>query len=106
MSAGLIVSNKFENFISHNENWGIKNQKNSIFAGSKFFFSGVNNIKLSKKLPKNKTIVFNCTAGGRSIEAWTKLNEAKFDVSEIFYFDANIDCIANECKIEANEPLD
>jgi rhodanese-related sulfurtransferase len=59
-----------------------------------------------KKLPKNKTIVFNCTAGGRSIEAWTKLNEAKIDVSEIFYFDANIDCIGNKCKIEANEPLD
>lgn len=59
-----------------------------------------------KKLPKNKTIVFNCTAGGRSIEAWAKLKDAKINVSEIFYFDANIDCIANECKIEVNEPLD
>lgn len=59
-----------------------------------------------KKLPKNKTIVFNCTAGGRSIEAWTKLKDAKLDVSEIFYFDANIDCKGNDCKIEANEPLD
>jgi len=59
-----------------------------------------------KKLPKNKTIVFNCTAGGRSIEAWSKLKDAKLDVSEIFYFDANIDCKGNDCKIEANEPLD
>lgn len=62
--------------------------------------------ELLAKLPKNKTIVFNCTAGGRSIEAWTKLNEAKFDVSEIFYLDANIDCKGNNCKIEVNEPLD
>ncbi len=58
------------------------------------------------KLPKGKTIVFNCSAGGRSIEAWTKLKEAGLDVSEIFYFDANIDCKGNECKIEVNEPID
>lgn len=62
--------------------------------------------ELFAKLPKNKTIVFNCTAGGRSIEAWTKLKEAKLDISEVFYFDANIDCKGNDCKIEANEPLD
>lgn len=59
-----------------------------------------------KKLPKNKTIVFNCTAGGRSIEAWAKLKDASMDVSEIFYLDANIDCKGNECKMEINEPLD
>ena len=58
------------------------------------------------KLPKDKTIVFNCTAGGRSIEAWSKLKDAKIDLSEIFYFDANIDCKGTECKIEANEPLE
>ena len=62
--------------------------------------------ELFAKLPKNKTIVFNCTAGGRSIESWTKLKEAKFDISEIFYFDANIDCKGTKCKIEANEPLE
>lgn len=62
--------------------------------------------ELLAKFPKNKTIVFNCTAGGRSIEAWTKLKNAKLDISEIFYFDANIDCKGNECKIEVNEPLD
>ena len=62
--------------------------------------------ELYAKLPKGKTIVFNCTAGGRSIEAWTKLNDAKLDVSEIFYFDANIDCKGNDCKIEVNEPID
>jgi hypothetical protein len=27
------------------------------------------------------------------------------DVSEIFYFDANIDCKGNDCKIEVNEPI-
>ncbi len=62
--------------------------------------------ELLAKLPKNKTIVFNCTAGGRSIEAWAKLKDAKLDISEIFYFDANIDCKGNDCKIEVNEPLD
>lgn len=61
--------------------------------------------ELYEKLPKNKTIVFNCTAGGRSIEAWSKLNDAKFDMSEIYYFDANINCKDNSCKIEVNEPL-
>ena len=58
------------------------------------------------KLPKGKTIVFNCTAGGRSIEAWQKLKDANLDVSEVYYFDANIDCKGNNCKIEVNEPLE
>ena len=61
--------------------------------------------ELYTKLPKEKTIVFNCTAGGRSIEAWTKLKEAKLDISEVFYFDANIDCKGTTCKIEVNEAL-
>jgi len=58
------------------------------------------------KLPKGKTVVFNCTAGGRSIEAWQKLKDANLDVSEVYYFDANIDCKGSECKIEVNEPLE
>lgn len=61
---------------------------------------------LVAKFPKGKTIVFNCTAGGRSMDAWTKLKEAGMDISEIFYFDANIDCKGNDCKIEVNEPLE
>lgn len=61
--------------------------------------------QLEAKLPKGKTIVFNCTAGGRSIEAWAKLKDAKFDVSEVFYFDANVDCKGTKCKIEVNEAL-
>ena len=61
--------------------------------------------ELFEKLPKNKTIVFNCTAGGRSIDAWSKLNDAKIDVSEIYYLDANISCKDNNCKIDINEPL-
>ena len=39
----------------------------------KFFAQG-------EKLPKNKTIVFNCTTGGRAIEAWSKLKDEKFDM--------------------------
>lgn len=61
---------------------------------------------LVSKFPKGKTIVFNCTAGGRSMDAWTKIKEAGLDISEIFYFDANIDCKGNDCKIEVNEPLE
>lgn len=61
--------------------------------------------ELFEKLPKNKTIVFNCTAGGRSIDAWSKLKYEKFDISEIYYLDANILCKDNDCKIDVNEPL-
>ena len=61
--------------------------------------------ELLEKLPKNKTIVFNCTAGGSSIDAWSKLNDEKLDISEIYYFDANISCKDNNCKIDVNEPL-
>ncbi len=61
---------------------------------------------LLAKLPKGKTIVFNCTAGGRSMDAWGKLKQAGMDISEVFYFDANIDCKGNDCKIEVNEPID
>ncbi len=32
---------------------------------------------LVAKLPKGKSIVFNCTAGGRSIEAWTKIKKCR-----------------------------
>ncbi len=62
--------------------------------------------ELFSKLPKGKTIVFNCTAGGRSIEAWAKLKANKFDISEVYYLDANISCKGNDCKIEVNEPLE
>lgn len=62
--------------------------------------------ELISKLPKGKTIIFNCTAGGRSIEAWAKLKAKKFDISEIYYLDANISCKGNDCKIDVNEPLE
>lgn len=58
------------------------------------------------KLPKGKTVVFNCTAGGRSIDAWMKLKNAKYDISEIYYFDANIKCKGTNCNITVNEPLE
>ncbi|RXJ67964.1 sulfurtransferase [Halarcobacter ebronensis] len=62
--------------------------------------------ELVAKFPKNKTIVFNCTQGGRSMDAWTKIKNAGLDISEIYYFDANIDCKGNDCKIKVNEPLE
>jgi rhodanese-related sulfurtransferase len=62
--------------------------------------------ELISKLPKGKTIIFNCTAGGRSIEAWAKLKAKKFDISVIYYLDANISCKGNDCKIDVNEPLE
>ncbi|WP_428024503.1 rhodanese-like domain-containing protein [Arcobacter sp.] len=61
---------------------------------------------LYEKLPKDKSIVFNCTAGGRSLDAWNRLKQAKYDVSEVFYFDANIDCKGSDCKVKVNEPIE
>ncbi|MEA1892226.1 MAG: hypothetical protein U9N33_05885 [Campylobacterota bacterium] len=49
--------------------------------------------------------MFSCASGGRALEAWMKLDDGEFDVSHIFYFDANIDCQNNGCKVEVNEPL-
>ncbi|MBP7742295.1 MAG: sulfurtransferase [Aliarcobacter sp.] len=61
--------------------------------------------ELFEKLPKEKTIIFNCTAGSRSIEAWMKLKKENIDISEVLYFDANIVCEGENCKIDVNEPL-
>lgn len=62
--------------------------------------------ELAAKLPKGKIVVFNCSAGGRSMEAFLKLKDAKIDVSKILYFDANIKCDKNgKCDIKVNEPL-
>jgi len=58
------------------------------------------------KLPKGKTIIFNCASGARALEAWMKLKDNKYDVSNVYYFDANINCNKNmKCDIEVNEPL-
>lgn len=61
--------------------------------------------EVAAKLPKGKTVVFHCSAGGRSVEAWQKLKKDGVDVSEVLYFDANIDCKGTECKVEVNEPI-
>ena len=61
--------------------------------------------ELVSKLPKGKTIVFNCSAGARSMEAWDKAKEGKADMTKIYYFDANLDCANGKCKVEVNEPL-
>ncbi|WP_041955716.1 rhodanese-like domain-containing protein [Sulfurospirillum arsenophilum] len=61
---------------------------------------------LAAKLPKGKVVIFNCSAGGRSMEAFLKLKDAKIDVSKILYFDANIKCEkTGKCDIKVNEPL-
>lgn len=56
-------------------------------------------------LPKDKVVVFTCSSGGRAMESLMKLDEAKIDTSMMFYFDANVACKGNVCKIEVNEPL-
>ncbi len=61
--------------------------------------------ELYVKLPKDKTIVFNCISGGRAMEAWMKLKDAKLDISAVYYFDANLDCKGTKCEIDVNEPL-
>lgn len=61
---------------------------------------------LAAKLPQNKVIIFNCSSGARAMEAFMKLQETGKDVSNIMYFDANINCPANAaCEVEVNEPL-
>lgn len=66
---------------------------------------GLSAQQLMKVLPKNKTVVFHCAAGAKSLEAWQTLYDAELDVSRIFYFDANIDCKGTECSVEVNEPM-
>ncbi|KFL33786.1 MULTISPECIES: rhodanese-like domain-containing protein [unclassified Sulfurospirillum] len=62
--------------------------------------------EFAAKLPKGKMVIMNCSAGGRSMEAFLKLKDAKIDVSKIFYFDANIKCDkSSQCEIKVNEPL-
>ena len=57
-------------------------------------------------LPKGKVVIFNCSAGGRSMEAFMKLKNSNIDVSQIFYFDANIQCDqSNKCEIKVNKPF-
>lgn len=62
--------------------------------------------ELAKKLSKDKTTIFHCSAGSRSLEAWMELKKAGVDMSEIFYFDANIVCEGQKCNIDVNEPLE
>jgi hydroxyacylglutathione hydrolase len=58
------------------------------------------------KLPKGKVSIINCGTGARAMEAYTKLKDAKIDISKVMYFDANIKCDANsKCEIKVNEPL-
>ena len=102
----LILEDKVPSYIQIVDVTAPNEFKNGYLKGAINIEAGKLTAKeLIEKLPKNKTIVFNCTAGGRSIEAWAKLNSAKFDMSEIYYLDANITCKDNNCKIDVNEPL-
>lgn len=57
------------------------------------------------KLPQDKVIVFSCATGGRAMEAWMKLKDAKL-AEKAFFFDANINCGGDgKCEVKVNEPL-
>lgn len=61
---------------------------------------------LAAKLPKGKVSVFTCGTGARAMEAYIKLKDAKFDVTRVMYFDANVKCDAkSNCEIKVNEPI-
>lgn len=55
------------------------------------------------KISDGKVYVLYCNTGMRSAEVALSLKD-RVGV-DVFYFDANIDCKANECKVEANEDL-
>ena len=101
-----ILENKVPSYIQIVDVTAPNEFKNGYIKGAiNIEASKLNAKELLEKLPKNKTIVFNCTTGGRAIEAWSKLKDAKVDMSEIYYLDANIVCKDNNCKIDVNEPL-
>ncbi|WP_198304310.1 rhodanese-like domain-containing protein [Arcobacter vandammei] len=103
----LIIENKVPQYIQIVNVLNAKEfEKGHIKGSINIEAEKFNSKELLEKLPKDKTIIFHCAAGSRSLEAWTKLKKDKADISEIFYFDANINCKADDCKIEVNEPLD
>lgn len=60
----------------------------------------------AKLLPTDKEIVFYCATGTRAMEAREFAKEAKFkNIDSVMYFDANIECNNNDCKIKVNEPV-
>lgn len=58
-------------------------------------------------LPKDKIAILYCATGTTAMETRMNLEKAKYDVSKVLYFDANIKCESdNSCTINVNEPLD
>ena len=55
------------------------------------------------KISDDKLYVLYCNTGMQSAEVALGLKDRVG--KDIFYFDANIDCKANDCKVEANEDL-
>lgn len=55
------------------------------------------------KLANDKIFVLYCNTGMQSAEAALSLKNRVG--KDVFYFDANVDCKANDCKVEANEDL-
>ncbi len=55
------------------------------------------------KVSDDKVLVFYCNTGMQSAEAALSLKERVG--KDVFYFDANVSCEKNNCKVEANENL-
>lgn len=55
------------------------------------------------KLP-DTYVIFHCSAGGRSLEAYGKAKKGGFQKG--LYIDAAVKCKGNECSFTPNEPLD
>ncbi len=103
----LIIENKVPEYIQIVNVLSPKDYEKGHIAGSiNIQADKLKPQELFEKLPKDKTVIFHCSAGSRSLEAWTDLKKAGIDVSEILYFDANIVCDGKTCEIEVNEPLE
>lgn len=56
-----------------------------------------------KKFPKDKVVILYCNTGMQSADTISSF--PKYIQNELFYLDANIECIKNDCKITPNENL-
>lgn len=80
--------------------------KGHIKGAINIFAEKIKPTEFIKMLPKDKEIVFYCGSGTRAMEAREFAKEAKFEkIDSLMYFDANIECVHNECKIKPNEPI-
>lgn len=79
-------------------------RKNGFISGSSHVSIEENDINtFVSKLPKTY-VIFYCSAGGRSLEAWQKSKKAGFD--KAVYFDAVVKCNGNKCDLKPNDALE